>query len=150
MEGKLYWEDFPPGDVMEMGSHTFTEAEIIAFARQFDPQPFHIDPEAARASYFKGLIASGWHTCSVAMRLMVDKYVGRSASLGSPGLDNIRWLAPVRAGDTIRYRRTITAARPSESKPGVGLVHSRWEAVNQRGELVMTMEGWGMFGRRPA
>ena len=150
MEGRLYWEDFPPGDVMEMGSHTFTEAEIIAFARQFDPQPFHIDPEAARASYFKGLIASGWHTCSIAMRLMVDKYVGRSASLGSPGLDNIRWLAPVRAGDTIRYRRTITAARPSESKPGVGLVHSRWEAVNQRGELVMTMEGWGMFGRRPA
>jgi acyl dehydratase len=150
MEGKLYWEDFPPGDVMEMGSHTFTEAEIIAFARQFDPQPFHIDPEAARAGYFKGLIASGWHTCSVAMRLMVDKYVGRSASLGSPGLDNIRWLAPVRAGDTIRYRRTITAARPSESKPGIGLVHSRWEAVNQRGELVMTMEGWGMFGRRPA
>ena len=150
MEGKLYWEDFPPGDVMEMGSHTFTEAEIIAFARQFDPQPFHVDPEAARASYFKGLIASGWHTCSIAMRLMVDKYVGRSASLGSPGLDNIRWLAPVRAGDTIRYRRTITAARPSESKPGVGLVHSRWEAVNQRGELVMTMEGWGMFGRRPA
>jgi acyl dehydratase len=149
-EGKLYWEDFPPGDVVEMGSHTFTEAEIIAFARQFDPQPFHVDPEAARASYFKGLIASGWHTCSVAMRLMVDKYVGRSASLGSPGLDNIRWLAPVRAGDTIRYRRTITAARPSESKPGVGLVHSRWEAVNQRGELVMTMEGWGMFGRRPA
>ena len=150
MEGRLYWEDFPPGDVMEMGSHTFTEAEIIAFARQFDPQPFHIDPEAARASYFKGLIASGWHTCSVAMRLMVDKYVGRSASLGSPGLDNIRWLAPVRAGDTIHYRRTITAARPSESKPGIGLVHSRWEAVNQRGELVMTMEGWAMFGRRPA
>ncbi len=150
MEGKLYWEDFPPGDVMEMGSYTFTEAEIIAFARQFDPQPFHVDPEAARASYFKGLIASGWHTCSVAMRLMVDKYVSRSASLGSPGLDNIRWLAPVRAGDTISYRRTITAARPSESKPGIGLVHSRWEAVNQRGELVMTMEGWAMFGRRPA
>jgi acyl dehydratase len=96
------------------------------------------------------LIASGWHTCSVAMRLMVDKYVGRSASLGSPGLDNIRWIAPVRAGDTIRYRRTITAARPSKSNPAVGLVHSRWEALNQHGELVMTMEGWAMFGRRPA
>jgi acyl dehydratase len=150
MEQKLYWEDFPPGDVVEMGRHTFAEAEIIAFARQFDPQPFHVDPEAARKSFFGGLIASGWHTCSIAMRLMVDKYVGRSASLGSPGLDNIRWLAPVRAGDTITYRRTITAARPSESKPGVGLVHSRWEATNQRGELVMTMEGWGMFGRRPA
>ena len=135
---------------MEMGSHTFTEAEIIDFARQFDPQPFHIDPQAAKHSFFEGLIASGWHTCAIAMRLMVDKYVARSASLGSPGLDNIRWLAPVRAGDTISYRRTTTAARPSESKPGVGLVHSRWEATNQRGETVMTMEGWGMFGRRPA
>jgi acyl dehydratase len=148
-EARLYWEDFPVGDTMEMGSYRFTEEEIIAFARQFDPQPFHTDPEAARNSFFKGLIASGWHTCAIAMRLMVDKYVARSASLGSPGLDNIRWLAPVRAGDTISYRRTITAARVSESKPGVGLVQSRWEAVNQRGETVMTMEGWGMFGRRP-
>ena len=149
-EPLLYWEDFPVGDTMEMGSHTFTEAEIIAFARQFDPQAFHVDPEGAKKSYFKGLIASGWHTCAVAMRLMVDKYVARSASLGSPGLDNIRWLAPVRAGDTVSYRRTTTVARPSESKPGVGLIHSRWEATNQRGEMVMTMEGWGMFGRRPS
>lgn len=150
MPEMLYWEDFPAGETLEMGSHTFTAEEIIAFARQFDPQPFHVDPEAAQQSFFKGLIASGWHTCAIAMRLMVDKYVGRSASLGSPGLDNIRWLAPVRAGDTITYRRTTTAVRPSESKPGIGLVHSRWEAVNQRGEPVMTMEGWGMFRRRPA
>ncbi len=144
----LYWEDFPVGDTMEMGSYTFTEAAIMDFARQFDPQPFHIDPAAAKNSFFKGLIASGWHTCSIAMRLMVDRYVARSASLGSPGLDNIRWLAPVRAGDTITYRRTTTAVRPSESKPDIGLVHSRWEAVNQHGEKVMTMEGWGMFRRR--
>ena len=146
----LYWEDFAVGDTMEMGSHSFTEAEIIEFARQFDPQTFHIDPVAAKNSFFGGLIASGWHTCAIAMRLMVDKYVARSASLGSPGLDNIRWVAPVRAGDTISYRRTTTAARPSESKPGVGLIHSQWEATNQRGETVMTMEGWGMFRRRPA
>ena len=145
----LYWEDFPAGETVDMGSHTFTEAEIIAFAKQFDPQPFHVDPEAAKGSFFKGLVASGWHTCSVAMRLMVDKYVGRSASLGSPGLDNIRWLAPVRAGDTITYRRTTTETRPSESKPDIGLVHSRWQATNQRSEIVMTMEGWGMFKRRP-
>ena len=144
----LYWEDFPAGDTKEMGSHTFTEEEIIAFARQFDPQPFHIDPAAGKNSFFGGLIASGWHTCSIAMRLMVDKYVSRSASLGSPGLDNIRWLAPVHAGDTISYRRTITEARASASKPEVGLVNTRWEAVNQRGEKVMTMEGWGMFRRR--
>ena len=147
-EPMLYWEDFPVGDTMEMGSHTFTEAEIIDFARQFDPQPFHIDAAAAKNSFFGGLIASGWHTCAIAMRLMVDKYVARSASLGSPGLDNIRWVAPVRVGDTISYRRTTTAARPSESKPGIGLVHSRWEATNQCGETVMTMEGWGMFRRR--
>ena len=144
----LHWEDFPPVDVLEMGSHTFGEEEIIAFARQFDPQVFHTDPVAARDSFLGGLIASGWHTCAIAMRLMVDRYVGHSASLGSPGLDNIRWLAPVRAGDTVTYRRIITASRASASKPDLGLVQSRWEAVNQRGETVMTMEGWGMFRRR--
>ena len=146
----LYWEDLQPGEAVEIGSHSFGAEEIIAFARQFDPQPFHIDPAAAKKSAFGGLIASGWHTCAIAMRLMVEKYVGRSASLGSPGVDNIRWLAPVRAGDTITYRRRIIAARPSGSRPGVGLVNTRWEAMNQRGEMVMTMEGWGMFGRRPA
>jgi acyl dehydratase len=144
----IYWEDLQPGEALEIGSHTFTAEEIIAFARQFDPQSFHTDPAAAKQSVFGGLIASGWHTCAIAMRLMVDKYIGRSASLGSPGLDNIRWLAPVRAGDTITYRRRIIAARPSGSRPGAGLIQTRWEALNQRGETVMTMEGWGMFRRR--
>lgn len=146
----MYWEDFRAGERIEMGRHTFTEREIVAFARQFDPQPFHVDPEAAKKSFFGGLIASGWHTCSVGMRLTVDSHVSKSASLGSPGLDNIRWLKPVRAGDTITYTRVVLESRPSESRPGVGLVKSRWEAVNQQGETVMTMEGWGMFGRRPA
>ncbi len=144
-----YWEDFQPGDRIEMGRHTFGAEEITAFARQFDPQPFHVDPEAARKSFFGGLIASGWHTCAVGMRLTVDSHVNQSASLGSPGLDNIRWLKPVRAGDTISYSRVVLESRASESRPGVGLVKSRWEAVNQAGETVMTMEGWGMFGRRP-
>jgi len=147
-DAELYWEDFKPGEILEMGSHTFTEAEIIDFARQFDPQSFHTDPVAAKQSFFGGLIASGWHTCSIAMRLMVDRYVSRSASLGSPGIDHLRWIAPVRPGDTITYRRVILTARPSASKPGIGLVQSRWEAVNQRGEQVMTMEGWAMFARR--
>ena len=146
----LYWEDLQPGEALELGSHTFTAEEIVAFARQFDPQSFHTNPVAAKQSFYGGLIASGWHTCAIAMRLMVDSYIGRSASMGSPGLDNIRWLAPVRAGDTITYRRRIIAARTSASKPGAGLVQTRWEAQNQRGEMVMTMEGWGMFGRRPA
>src|SRR5258706_12275387 len=144
----LYWEDLRAAGRVEIGTHTFTAEDIIAFARQFDPQPFHVDAEAAKKSFFGGLIASGWHTCCMAMRLMVDKYVNRSASLGSPGLDNIRWLAPVRAGDTITHYRNTIAARASESKPEIGLLQSRWEAGNQRGETVMTMEGWGMFRRK--
>jgi acyl dehydratase len=144
----LYWEDFREGEIVEIGRHTFTEEEIIQFARQFDPQPFHTDPEAAKASFFCGLIASGWHTCAVGMRLMVQQYIGRSASAGSPGVDNIRWLAPVRPGDTITYRRIVLESRPSMSKPDLGLVRSTTEASNQRGELVMTMQGWGMFRRR--
>jgi len=147
---KLYWEDFIVGDVLAMGSHTFGEDEIIAFARQYDPQPFHVDPVAAKDSFFKGLIASGWHTVVIAMRLTVQSYLTRSVSLGSPGVENVRWLAPVRPGDTITYRRVVLESRASESKPGVGLVRSRVEAHNQNSQVVMTFEGWGMFGRRPA
>lgn len=146
----LYWEDFTPGEVLEIGRHTFTEGEIIAFATQFDPQPFHTDPEAARGTFYGGLIASGWHTCAIGMRLMVQSYIGRAASAGSPGVDNIRWRGPVRPGDTITYRRVILEARPSGSRPGIGLVRSRSEALNQHGEVVMTMDGWSLFRRRPA
>lgn len=146
----LYWEDFVVGETSPIGTHTFTEAEIIDFARQFDPQPFHMDPEAARASAFGGLIASGWHTCAICMRLNCESYINRSVSLGSPGLDNIRWHQPVRPGDTIHYRRTVLETRASQSRPDMGLVRSRTEALNQAGELVMSMEGWGMFGRRPS
>jgi acyl dehydratase len=147
---KLYWEDFRAGEAFPMGSHTFSEDEIIAFARLYDPQPFHIDPAAAKKSFFKGLIASGWHTVAIAMRFTVQSYLSRSASLGSPGVENVRWLAPVRAGDTISYNRVVLETRPSESRSGVGLVRSRVEARNQDGVTVMTFEGWGMFGRRPA
>jgi acyl dehydratase len=143
-----YWEDFAIGERAELGSHTFTEEEIIAFGRQYDPQPFHIDPHKARDSAFGGLIASGWQTCAVGMRLMVDGYINQTVSLGSPGIDSIRWLRPVRSGDTVTYSRVVTASRASTTRKGVGLVKHRWEAVNQRGELVLTMEGWGMFGRK--
>jgi len=145
----IWWEDFKVGERSEMGRHTFGAEEIIAFARQFDPQPFHTDPQAARESAFGGLIASGWHTCAVGMRLMVDQYIGRTVSLGSPGIEDIRWLRPVRAGDTLTHSRTVTASRASATRAGVGLVKHRWEAVNQAGETVLTMEGWGMYGRRP-
>ena len=145
----LYWEDFKVGETIELGSHTFTEEEIIAFATQFDPQSFHTDPEAAKHTFYGGLIASGWHTCCIAMRYMVQNYISRSASMGSPGVDNVRWLKPVRPGDTITFRRMILESRASESRPGAGLVKSSSQAVNQNGETVLTMEGWGMFGRRP-
>jgi acyl dehydratase len=144
----IWWEDFRIGDSDEMGRHTFTEEEILAFGRQFDPQPFHADPASAQNSAFAGLIASGWHTCAVGMRLMVQSYLSRAQSLGSPGIDSIRWLKPVRPGDTLAYRRTVLESRASASRKGVGLVKHRWEAVNQAGELVLTMEGWGLFGRK--
>jgi acyl dehydratase len=145
----IWWEDFEVGERSEMGRHTFKRDEIVAFARQFDPQPFHVDPQAAKASPFGGLIASGWHTCAVGMRLMVDQYIGRTVSLGSPGIEDIRWLRPVRAGDTLTYSRTVIESRASTSREGVGLVKHRWEAVNQSGEMVLSMEGWGMYGRKP-
>jgi acyl dehydratase len=145
----LYWEDFKVGETVEIGRHTFSEEEIIAFAKQFDPQSFHTDPEAAKNGFYGGLIASGWHTCCVAMRCMVQYYIGRSASMGSPGMDNVRWLKPVRPGDTITFRRVIIESRASQSRPSAGLLKSSSQAVNQYGETVLTMEGWGMFARRP-
>jgi acyl dehydratase len=144
----IWWEDFRVGDSAEMGRHTFTEEEILRFGREFDPQPFHADPAAAERTAFGGLIASGWHSCAVGMRLMVESYLSRTVSLGSPGIDNVRWLKPVRPGDTLVYRRTVMESRASTSRKGVGLVKHRWEAVNQAGELVLTMEGWGLFGRK--
>lgn len=143
-----YWEDFKIGERAELGRHTFTEAEIVAFGEQYDPQPFHTDGGKAKQGVFGGLIASGWQTCAVGMRLMVEGYIKETVSLGSPGIDNIRWLKPVRPGDTLAYSRIVLESRASTTRKGVGLVKHRWEAVNQRGELVLTMEGWGMFGRK--
>ena len=102
-----YFEDYVPGDVHEFGSVVAEEDEMIAFARRFDPQPFHTDPVAAKESVFGGLIASGWYTASMAMRLLVDNYISRVASLGSPGVDEVRWRKPVRPGDTLSIRVTV-------------------------------------------
>jgi acyl dehydratase len=149
MAFKYYWEDFVPGETVEMGSYTMREDEIIRFATQFDPQPFHVNPERAKDSIFGGLIASGWHTCGIAMRLMCDAYLNDSSSLGSPGLEEIRWLKPVRPDDTLRATRTVEETRPT-SKPDRGLVLTRWDMYNQKGEHVMMMRGYSLFGRRPA
>ena len=145
---KYYWEDFPAGSVREFGGVTMTTEAIIDFARQFDPQPFHLSDEAGKSTIFGGLIASGWHTCALAMRMMCDDYLLESASLGSPGIENIRWLKPVRPGDTLHVRSVVLEARPLDSKPNVGLLRSRWEMLNQDNEEVMQMEGYGMFRRR--
>ena len=145
---KYYFEDFKVGDTAPMGEKVVDKDEIIAFGTAYDPQPFHTDEAAAKQSFFGGLIASGWHTCAMVMRMMVDSYLRDSASLGSPGVDNVRWLRPVRPGDTIRAQRHVLETRASQSKPEIGIVRSRWEVFNQHGDLVMTMEGYGMFQRR--
>jgi acyl dehydratase len=145
-----YFEDFFPGQEIALGSRTVSEEEIIAFAKQFDPQPFHVDHDAAAGSIFGGVIASGWHTCSMMMRLVVDNLISETSSMGSPGLDGVRWLLPVRAGDTISVSYLTTRVKPSESRPDRGVVWSKWTATNQHGKAVCTIEGMGMFGRRPA
>lgn len=144
-----YFEDFEPGQEFTLGSKLVTEEEVIAFARQFDPQPFHLDHAAAEHSIFGKLAASGWHTCSMMMRVVVDHLLARSASLGSPGVDEVRWLKPVYPGDTLTVSYFTKSVRASQSKPDRGVVVSVWKAHNQHGELVATVEGMGMFGRRP-
>ncbi len=121
----------------------------MAFAREFDPQPFHLDDRAAEASLFGRLSASGWHTCAMAMRMMCDDYLLDSASLGSPGIDELRWLAPVYPGDVLNMRMRVLEARPMASRAGVGLVNILWQVFNQDQRAVLSMRGWGMFRRRP-
>ncbi len=144
-----YFEDFAAGQTFEAGSVTVGEDEIIAFARQYDPQAFHVDPNAARASVYGGLIASGWHTTTLSMRLLVDHIFGETANMGSPGVDEIRWPRPVRPGDTLSVRLTILEARGSESKPDRGIIRFRVEAQNQAAETVLDMTGAGFIARRP-
>jgi acyl dehydratase len=145
-----YWEDFEVGEKAELGSCTISEAEILAFARKYDPQPFHTDPEAARRSIFGGLIASGWHTCALMMRLSVEANQREAAAAtGSPGLDSCRWLRPVRPGDTLTGRTEILETWPSRTKP-IGFVRRRVEMLNQHDEVVLAIVGVSMYRRRPA
>ncbi len=145
---RLHWEDFPVGHVRDFGGMPVSREAVVEFALAFDPQPFHLDDEAARLSLFGGLCASGWHTCAMAMRMMCDDYLLDTASLGSPGIDNLRWLKPVFPGDTLRVRLEVIESRPMASRPHVGLMRSRWTVRNQHEDPVLTMEGWGMLRRR--
>ena len=147
---RYYFEDFSVGRVFDSGTRQLSEQDILGFAREYDPQYFHTDPEAAKQSIFGGLIASGWQTVGVCMRLMCDTYLLETSTLGSPGVDEVRWVKPVYPGDTLRMRATVIAAKPSSSKPDRGIATMRCNIYNQKDELVMHMQGMQMMQRRPA
>jgi acyl dehydratase len=145
-----YFEDYPVGEVAEFGDYPVSEQEVVDFATRYDPQPFHIDAQAARGTIYGGLISSGWMTASCAMRMMVDHYISPLASMGSPGIDELRWLRPVRPGDRLRMRVSVVDVRASQSKPDRGMVQFLEEVVNQEGTTIMTLKGFGMYARRPS
>ena len=145
---KYYWEDLQPGTMLDLGSISATVEEIKEFAEQFDPQPFHIDEAAGKRSIFGNLCASGWHTCAMAMKLTVENFLNESSSMGSPGLESLRWLKPVYPDDALRLQHTILESRPLRTRADTGLVRSMWEMFNQNGDKVLQMEGYGMFRRR--
>ena len=149
-QGPRYFEDYVPGAMHDCGSVSVDQAEIVSFAKEFDPQPFHADPEAAARGPFGGLIASGWQTASLVMRQLVEHYVSAEASLGSPGVDELRWPYPVRPGDTLRVRATVLETRRSLSKPDRGIVKTMVEAVNQDGRTVMRATAINFLSVRPA
>jgi acyl dehydratase len=145
-----YFEDFAVGETLDLGSRSLTQDQIVAFARDYDPQPFHIDPEAAKKSAFGGLIASGWQTVGVFMSLLVHGLMNDTISLGSPGIEGIQWLKPVKPGDVLSARIRVAEAIASKSKPDRGIIKTDGEVRNQHGDVVMTIRAVNFFGRRPA
>ena len=145
-----YFEDYPAGAIFEGGAVTVTEHEILEFARKYDPQAMHTDPEAAARGYFGGLIASGWHTAAMTMRLFATHFLSPVSSLASPGIDELRWVKPVRPGDVLSVRITVTGARRSRSKPDQGVVRSFAEVLNQNGEVVMALKPISLIRCRPS
>ena len=147
----MKFAEFHAGQVIEAGPHAVTEAEVLAFARQYDPQWFHTDPQAAAQGRFAGLIASGWHTCAIGMRLMTDAVLQGSESFASPGLGYVKWLHPVRPGDALTVRATVLEVRCAASKPTLGIVRWRWRMHNQAGVEVLDLEATSLFDlSRPA
>ena len=142
---KRYFEDYEEGSVHEFGSITVQEDEIVSFGRRYDPQAFHMDPVKAKETAFGGLIASGWLTAALAMRMIVDHYLSHTASLGSPGVDELRWLKPVRPGNRLSLRIRIVETRRSQTKPDRGIVRSFVETLNQDHEVVMSWKGMNML-----
>jgi acyl dehydratase len=145
-----YFDDFQPGQTIELGTYPpLTEEEIIEFAQQWDPQYFHLDPVAAKESIFGGLVASGWHTGAIAMRLLVGNLVKDVAGQGSPGLEQVRFVKPVRPGDELSGRYIVLETELSASRPALGKLKSRCELRNQDGDVVFSMESWAFMSRRP-
>jgi acyl dehydratase len=147
--GDRYFEDYPEGAVYEYGYASVTEPEIIEFARRFDPQPMHVDPAWAATGPFGGIIASGWHTAGIFMRLYADHYLSRVASLASPGIDEIRWPSPLRPGEKLWIRTTIASARLSRSKPDRGLVHTKGEMFAGDDRQILTLTALNFLKTRP-
>jgi acyl dehydratase len=145
-----YFEDYPPGAVFEGGTITVNESDIVDFARRYDPQTMHTDPAAAAHGFFGGLIASGWHTAALMMRLFAAHFLSPASSLASPGIDELRWLRPVRPGDVLSLRVTVTEARRSRSKPDQGVVRSFVEVLNQNGAAVMSLKPISLIRCRPS
>jgi acyl dehydratase len=148
MSFRYCWEDFAPGQVFEHGARVLSEDDIVGFAREWDPQRYHTDPQKAKQTPFGGLIASGWQSCAVLMRLMCDAYLNESSCVGSPGIDEIRFLRPVRPGDSLRFRSTVLESSPSRTKPNRGSVVFRWELLNQKDDVVLSMLGRQFYLRR--
>jgi acyl dehydratase len=146
----LHFEDFAPGEVATYGRYVLTREEIIAFAAEYDPQPFHMDELAGAASLLGGLAASGWHGCAILMRLNCDGFLLDASSMGAPGIDEGKWLRPLRPGMVLTVRRTVLETRASKSRPGMGLIKFRFELMTEAGEVVLIQEGSIMFGRRSA
>ncbi|MVA56120.1 MaoC family dehydratase [Agrobacterium vitis] len=145
---KLYFEDFPVGTRLPLGPVTVDLNDIIEFATEFDPQPMHLDAAAGEASILGGLAASGWHTCGLLMRMMIDSYILRSYSEGAPGIDFVQWKTPVLAGDTLSGFSLVEEARPLRSRPGIGVITSRHELINQKGETVIVARNAAMMRQR--
>ena len=145
---RIYFEDFVPGVVTTYGPRTVTREEIIAFASEFDPQPMHLDEEAAKKTMLGGLSASGWHSCAIMMRLLYDGFLVNAASMGAPGIDEMKWLKPVRPGDALSVRLTVLDKREPKTRPELGFVQFRCELLNQQGEVVLDSAYPGMFAKR--
>jgi acyl dehydratase len=145
-----YFEDFAIGEVIECGKRTVSAEEIHSFAEQFDPQPFHLDEAAAKQGMFGGIVASGWHSVCIAMRLAVDALFNETSNMGSPGVDKIRFLRPMFPGDTVTARVHVVDAVPSSSKPDRGRLTFRFELFNQKAEMIMDLQAMTILGRRPA